>query len=81
MVCTVRSMIRVAGRRDSICIQHVSGLEYIHLKQRAIKLGQKLKSLQETTVSEMKKLCLKFCSKFGLPFGFDGPIWNACQLV
>jgi len=64
----------VIGLQSSINIQHVSGLEYIHLKQRAIKLGQKVKSLQGNNCVRDGKTPFEICSKFGLPFGFDGPM-------
>jgi len=64
----------VIGLQSSIQIQHVNGLEYSCLKQRALKLGQKVKSLHGNNCVRDKQTPSDFCVEIGLPFGFDGPM-------
>jgi len=64
----------VIGLQSSIRIQHVYGLEYSCLKQRALKLGQKVKLLHGNNCVRDKMTPSDFCAEFGLPFGFDGPM-------
>jgi len=64
----------VMGLHSSIWIQHVSGLEYSCLKQRALKLGQKVKLLHGNNCVRDKMTPSDVCAKFGLPFRFDGPM-------
>jgi len=49
-------------------------VEYSCLKQRALTLGQEVKLLHGNNCVRDKKTPSEFGAKFGLPFGFDGPM-------
>ena len=50
----------VIGLQSSIRIQHVNGVEYSCLKQRALTLGQEVKSLHGNNCEEIKRHHLIF---------------------
>ncbi len=61
--------------KSSICIQHTCGKEYSELRQKLLNLGEKIKCLHGYNSVWDKRTKKSLCSKFQLPFGFDGPMY------
>ena len=64
----------VIGCQSSIRVQRVSGVEYSRVRQFALRLGERVCSLQGKSSVRDKPTSYSICSRFGLPLGFDGPM-------